>query len=141
MVFQSFGFLAFLPVAAGVCLSVARRSRPRPPAVRCLTAAGLVFYAAGGGWGALLVLAAGLAVSAAAVRALTAEDARALPGGDGPRTRGDARSAARRRLCLVLAAAWHIGVLTAFKYTGFLTGGRISPGWAPLGLSFFSCGS
>ena len=92
MVFQSFGFLAFLPVAAGVCLSVARRSRPA--AVRCLTAAGLVFYAAGGGWGALLVLAAGLAVSAAAVRALTAEDARALPGGDGPRTRGDARSAA-----------------------------------------------
>lgn len=136
MVFQSFGFLAFLPVAAGVCLSAARRSRPA--AVRCLTAAGLVFYAAGGGWGALLVLAAGLAVSAAAVRVLTAEDVRALPGGGGPRTRGDARSAARRRLCLVLAAAWHIGVLTAFKYTGFLTGGRISPGWAPLGLSFFT---
>ena len=136
MVFQSFGFLAFLPVAAGVCRGGAGRARPA--AVRCLTAAGLVFYAAGGGWGALLVLAAGLAVSAAAVRALTAEDARALPGGDGPRTRGDARSAARRRLCLVLAAAWHIGVLTAFKYTGFLTGGRISPGWAPLGLSFFT---
>nr|WP_326165874.1 MBOAT family O-acyltransferase [uncultured Oscillibacter sp.] len=136
MVFQSFGFLAFLPVAAGVCLSAARRSRPA--AVRCLTAAGLVFYAAGGGWGALLVLAAGLAVSAAAVRVLTTEDVRALPGGGGPRTRGDARSAARRRLCLVLAAAWHIGVLTAFKYTGFLTGGRISPGWAPLGLSFFT---
>ncbi|WP_300344790.1 MBOAT family protein [uncultured Oscillibacter sp.] len=136
MVFQSFGFLAFLPVAAGVCLSAARRSRPA--AVRCLTAAGLVVYAAGGGWGALLVLEAGLAVSAAAVRVLTAEDVRALPGGGGPRTRGDARSAARRRLCLVLAAAWHIGVLTAFKYTGFLTGGRISPGWAPLGLSFFT---
>ena len=48
------------------------------------------------------------------------------------------RPAARRRRCLFLAAAWHIGVLAVFKYTGFVTGGRLSVGWVPLGLSFFT---
>ena len=38
----------------------------------------------------------------------------------------------------VPAAVWHIAVLAVFKYTGFLTGGVISIGWAPVGLSFFT---
>ena len=31
-----------------------------------------------------------------------------------------------------------MGVLLAFKYTGFFTGGALDIGWAPLGLSFFT---
>ena len=136
MNFQSFEFLAFLVITAAVCLGVARWDRSI--AAECLTLACLVFYVIGGGWAALLVLVLGLAVSAAAVRVLTTPDFRIQPGGDGPTAYAYPRTNARRRRCLILAAAWHVGVLAVFKYTGFVTGGRFSIGWAPLGLSFFT---
>lgn len=135
MNFQSFGFLAFLAVTVGLCLTVARRDKHT--AASCLTLACLFFYIVGGGWAAFLVLAAGLAVSIAAVLYLTAE---ASVPADGAASSGWtwAKRPAKRRRCLVLAVMWHIGVLAAFKYTGFFTGGRFSTGWAPLGLSFFT---
>ena len=136
MNFQSFGFLAFLLVTVILCLTIARRDRRT--AAGGLTLACLFFYIARGGWAAFLVLAAGLAVSAAAVRRLTTMRIRVLAGDDGPSAYGDPRTPGQRRLCLALAAAWHIGVLAVFKYTGFVTGGRFSLGWAPLGLSFFT---
>lgn len=136
MSFQSFGFLAFLIVTAAVCLGLARWDRSI--AADCLTLACLVFYIIGGGWAALLVLVLGLAVSAAAVRVLTTPDFRIQPGGDGPTAYACPRTDARRRRCLILAAAWHVGVLAVFKYAGFVTGGRFSIGWVPLGLSFFT---
>ena len=109
MNFQSLGFLAFLTVTVCVCLTVS--CRDRRAAELCLTFACLFFYIVGGGWAALAALLAGLCVSDAALRSLTAETK-------------------NRRLCLTLAAAWHIGVLAAFKW--------LSPGWVPLGLSFFT---
>ncbi len=136
MNFQSFGFLAFLLVTVILCLTIARRDRRA--AAGGLTLACLFFYIAGGGWAAFLVLAAGLAVSAAAVRRLTTMRIRVLAGDDGPSAYGDPRTPGQRRLCLALAAAWHIGVLAVFKYAGFVTGGRLSLGWVPLGLSFFT---
>lgn len=132
MSFQSFGFLAFLTVTAAVCLTAARRDRNA--AARCLTLASAAFYIIGGGWAAFLVLAAGLAVSTAAVRYLAA----GAPIDGAHDGYGPAKSPAPRRLCLILAAAWHIGVLAVFKYAGFFTGGAASVGWAPLGLSFFT---
>ncbi len=134
MNFQSFGFLAFLVITVSACLGLARRDRNI--AAECLTLASVVFYVIGGGWSALLVLAVGLAVSAAAVHYLS--DFQVRPTGDGPAAYFRPRPPARRRWCLILAAAWHIGVLAVFKYTGFVTGGRFSLGWAPLGLSFFT---
>ena len=136
MNFQSFGFLAFLLITVTVCLAAARWDRSI--AAGCLTLACLVFYVAGGGWAALLVLVLGLAVSVAAVRYLTSPDIRVRAEDDGPAAYASPRTPARRRRCLFLAAAWHVGVLIAFKYTGFLTGGAVSLGWAPLGLSFFT---
>ena len=136
MNFQSFGFLAFLLVTVILCLTIARRDRRT--AAGGLTLACLFFYIARGGWAAFLVLAAGLAVSAAAVRRLTTMRIRVLAGDDGPSAYGDPRTPGQRRLCLALAAAWHIGVLAVFKYAGFVTGGRLSLGWVPLGLSFFT---
>lgn len=136
MNFQSFGFLTFLAVTAAVCLTAARRDRRA--AAACLTIACWFFYIAGGGWAAFLVLAAGLAVSMAAVRFLTTADIRVAAGGNGPYAHACARSPGQRRLCLALAAGWHIGVLAVFKYTGFFTGGRVCLDWAPLGLSFFT---
>ena len=136
MNFQSFGFLTFLVITAAVCLGAARWDRRI--AAECLTLACLIFYVIGGGWAALLVLVLGMAVSAAAVRYLTAPDIRVQPEEDGPAAYAYPRTAARRRRCLFLAAAWHIGVLAVFKYTGFVTGGRLSIGWVPLGLSFFT---
>ena len=133
MNFQSFGFLAFLALTTAVCLAAGRRSRPL--AATCLTLACLVFYIAGGGWAALLVLTAGLAVSAAAVGYLTVP-APVPAGGGGSSEYG--KSPIQRRRCLILAAAWHVGVLAVFKYAGFFTGGAVSLGWSPLGLSFFT---
>ena len=43
-----------------------------------------------------------------------------------------------RRRVLALACIWHVAVLLVFKYTGFFTGGALSMGWVPLGLSFFT---
>ena len=136
MNFQSFGFLAFLVVTTAVCLGAAQWDRAI--AAECLTLACLVFYIVGGGWGSLLVLVLGLAVSVAAVRVLTTPDFRIQPGGDGPAAYACPRTDVRRRRCLILAAAWHVGVLAVFKYAGFFTGGRFSLGWVPLGLSFFT---
>lgn len=136
MNFQSFGFLAFLVLTAAVCLGAARRDRRT--AAHGLTLACLVFYIAGGGWAGLLVLILGLSVSVAAVRYLTTPDFHIRPTGDGPTAYAYPRNNVQRRRCLILAAAWHIGVLVFFKYTDFFTGGRFSIGWAPLGLSFFT---
>ena len=133
MNFQSFGFLAFLALTASVCCAAARRNRSI--AAKLLSLACLVFYIAGDGWAGLLVLAAGTAVSAAAVHFLCTE--RSVSAGRGG-SAVSARTAVQRRRCLFLAAAWHIGVLAVFKYSGFLTGGRLSIGWVPLGLSFFT---
>ena len=118
MSFQSFSFLAFLAGTVLVCLALARRSRPA--AVAALELACVVFYVAGDGWRSLAVLAAGALVTRAALVRLA-----------------DAAAPHRRRT-LVLACIWHIGVLAGFKYTAFFTGGAVSVGWAPLGLSFFT---
>ena len=117
MTFQSVSFLAFLAVTAVLCPAAGRRA---PWLGRLLlTLACLIFYIAGG-WGGFLVLAAGTAATALALQRLC-----------GAAERG-------RRRALVLACCWHIAVLAAFKYAGFFTGGRLSAGWAPLGLSFFT---
>ncbi len=118
MSFQSLGFLAFLAGTAAVCLSLGRRSRKAGEL--CLTAAGLVFYVLGGGWSSFAVLICGIAVTMLALQRLRGADAPA------------------RRRTLVLACGYHIAVLAVFKYTGFVTGGAVSIGWAPLGLSFFT---
>ena len=118
MNFQSISFLAFLAVTVAVCLPVGARRRQLGAAL--LTLACLWFCVAGMGLRGLAVLAVGLGVTALALRALAGE-----------RERG-------RRTALVLACLWHIGVLAAFKYAGFFSGGAFSIGWAPLGLSFFT---
>lgn len=120
MPFQSFSFLAFFAVTLVLCLTAA--GRDRPTAKRLLLLACGVFYlwaisrAAAFSFG-LLVL--GILVSWRAAAAL-------------------ARGGRRRRAVFFLAVAWHIGVLLWFKYSGFLTGGAVSPGFVPLGLSFFT---
>ena len=119
MSFQSLAFLAFLAITVPVCLFFARRSRRA--GMTALGIASLVFYMAGGGRDAFAVLCAGTLVSIWAVQRLWRED-----------------SASRRRRVLALAAGYHIAVLLVFKYTGFFTGGRVSIGWVPLGLSFFT---
>ena len=43
-----------------------------------------------------------------------------------------------RRRVLVLAAAWHIGILAFYKYAAPLTGGMVTPPPMPPGLSFFT---
>lgn len=118
MNFQSLSFLAFLTATTAICLAVGRRA---PWAGRLLLmVASLFFYVAGGGWQAFLVLAVGMTVTAGVLQRLCG-----------------AEEASRRR-AFILGCCWHIAVLAAFKYTGFFTGGRLSIGWAPLGLSFFS---
>ena len=119
MSFQSLAFLAFLAVTTPACLLVGRRSVRTGMTV--LGAASVVFYVAGGGWDAFSVLCAGTLVSVLAVQNLRREE-----------------SASRRRRILMLAAGYHIAVLLVFKYAGFFTGGRVSIGWVPLGLSFFT---
>ena len=117
MSFQSLSFFAFLAVTLGLCLSLRKQSAWG--ALMALELCCLVFYIIGGGWQGLLVLAAGVVVTrAAAVRM----------GKDAP----------HRRRTLILACIWHVGILVVFKYTGFLTGGALEIGWAPLGLSFFT---
>ena len=136
MSFQSLEFLAFLAAATAVCLAVDRRSRTA--AANCLALFSVAFYVLSGGWEGLFVLAAGLAVSAAAVRYLAAPEIQIQAGDDGPYAVARARTPAQRRRCLILASGWHTGVLVVFKYLGFFTGGRVSLGWSPLGLSFFT---
>ena len=118
MSFQSVGFLAFLAGTVLICLTAERR---HPQAGRLLLMlACALFYVAGGGWAAFLVLAAGVTVTAAALQRLC----------------GTEKSSRRR--AMALGCGWHIAVLLVFKYTGFFTGGAVSIGWAPLGLSFFT---
>nr|WP_325299391.1 MBOAT family O-acyltransferase [uncultured Dysosmobacter sp.] len=118
MSFQSFSFLAFLALTVTVCLTAGRKA---PWLGRLLLMlACLVFYIAGAGWTGFLVLAVGMTVTAVTLQRLCGEDAPA------------------RRRAMALACCYHIAVLAAFKYAGFLTGGRVSAGWAPLGLSFFT---
>lgn len=117
MTFQSLSFLAFLAVTVAACLTVGRRAPWRGRLL--LTLACLVFYIMGG-VGGFLVLAAGTAVTAAVLQRLCGKE-------DGS-----------RRRALALGCCWHIAVLAAFKYAGFFTGGRVTVGWAPLGLSFFT---
>lgn len=119
MSFQSLAFLAFLAIAVPACLLASRHSRRTGMTV--LGIASLVFYVAGGGWDAFSVLCAGTLVSILAVQQLWRES-----------------KGRRRRRVLVLAAGYHIAVLLVFKYAGFFTGGQVSLGWVPLGLSFFT---
>ena len=118
MSFQSLSFLLFLAVTAAVCLILRRKSASS--ALAALELACLVFYLAGGGWQSFLVLAVGVVVTRAAILRLT-----------------DPACRDRRRV-LALACIWHVAVLLVFKYTGFFTGGALSMGWVPLGLSFFT---
>ena len=118
MAFQSFSFLAFFALTLAVCLPAARKNART--ARELLMAASMCFYFFAGS-GAFLVLEAGTAVSIFAARYLLS----------GKGDRG-------RRRVFVLAVSWQIAVLLVFKYTGFFTGGRLSIGWAPLGLSFFT---
>lgn len=118
MTFQSLSFLAFLAVTVTACLALGRRS---PQAGRLLLMlACLVFYIVGADWSGFLVLAVGMAVTAAVLQWLCGESERT------------------RRRALVLGCCYHVAVLAAFKYTAFFTGGKWAVGWAPLGLSFFT---
>ena len=118
MSFQSFEFLAFLAITLAVCLPAGHRDRRTGRLL--LTLACLFFYVAGAGWRGLLVLAAGTVVTAGALQWMR-----------------ETEPSVRRR-ALALGCCWHVGVLLVFKYTGFFTGGSVSIGWVPLGLSFFT---
>ena len=120
MNFQSLSFLLFLTVTVCACLWAGRKDRRAGQ--NLLAAACILFCLLGErGRASLLVLLAGITVSVAAGRYLTS----------GKTEQGRKRVAA-------LAALWHIAVLVAFKYTGFFTGGALSVGWVPIGLSFFT---
>lgn len=136
MSFQSLGFLVFLAASAALCRLCSRHVwgleglRPGPAgtesavytAVNALPLAlcGLFFYWRGCG---SLMLMAPVLLSLCA----TWYAARSLRPGQ-----------RRRKVTLVLAVSWHIALLIAYKYTAFFTGGRVDPGAAPLGLSFFT---
>ena len=119
MSFQSLIFLAFLAITLAVCLPLARYRRDAAKVV--LAVACLVFYVSGAGWNCFYELCLGMLVTMTAVREMQREQ-------DGK----------KRRRALILAAAYHIGILLVFKYTGFFTGGAVNIGWVPLGLSFFT---
>lgn len=108
MSFQSLEFLAFLTVCIPACLLAGRKSIPAGKT--CLLLFSLLFCLGSGGW---LVLGAGVAVSAAAVRYLTAG-------------RGDAG----RKRVLTAVCIYHVAVLCAFKY--------LFPQASPVGISFFT---
>ena len=119
MSFQSLIFLAFLALSVPVCIVAGRHSHHA--GLSALGLSCLIFYVAGGGWDAFLVLCAGILVSRIAVTHLA----------------GTADSPARKR-SFILAIGYHISVLLVFKYAGFFTGGAFKMGWVPLGLSFFT---
>lgn len=126
MSFQSLGFLVFLTAAVCVCRlwgqGAARRRRAPYTAVNAVPLAllSLFFYWRGCGTLTLLTpVLLSLCVTWNAARCLR------------PGQRG-------RKLTFVLAAVWHIAVLVSYKYAAFFTGGRVDPGAAPLGLSFFT---
>lgn len=127
MSFQSLGFLVFLAAAAGGGYLLGRAADrlgvwAAEARVWFLAVCSILFYlfhAMGehplAPWPPVL----GFLVTGLAVR-------RVQPG------------RARRRLVFCLAAGWHIAVLLAFKYAGFLTGGRLAAPFVPLGISFFT---
>ena len=121
MGFQSLSFLLLLALTAILCPLAAKKSRSA--GIALLTLFSVLFYLCGLGVHAMLglaVLALGSLVTFAAARNF-------LSVRKAPQKRG-----------LLTAAAWHIAVLLGFKYLGFFTGGAVSLGWAPLGLSFFT---
>ncbi|WP_369283425.1 MBOAT family protein [Oscillibacter sp. GMB15532] len=121
MGFQSLSFLLLLALTAVLCPLAAKKSRPA--GIALFTFFSVIFYLWGLGIHAMLglaVLALGSLVTFAAART-------SLSGPEKPKKR-----------VLLTAAAWHIAVLLGFKYLGFFTGGAVSLGWAPLGLSFFT---
>lgn len=122
MGFQSLAFLVLLALTAVLCPLAAKKDRRAGTALAMLVSAG--FYLWGLGDRVLLgfnILLIGGAVTFGAARYWRS---------------GKAEN--RRRTVLLLAAVWHIAVLLGFKYLGFFTGGAVSLGWAPLGLSFFT---
>ncbi len=118
MSFQSLEFLVFLAVSAAVCRLLSRRGGRAVTAG--LTLLSLFFYWRGCGSLMLMTpILLSLCVTWCAVRSLR-------PGQWG------------RKLTFALAAAWHIAVLLVYKYAAFFSGGQVSAGPAPLGLSFFT---
>ena len=109
MSFQSYGFLLLTAGMILGCLLAARWNRRAGQGLLTLGCGVCYLLGDGGAWG-LAVLLAGCAVTHWTVRT--------------------------RRWAW--GAAWHIAVLLVFKYTGFLTGGAVSIGWSPVGLSFFT---
>lgn len=116
MVFQSLEFLLFLAAVTAVCVPVGRRS---VRAGQWLLLGGCaLFICADSGRGMDVLLFSAW---------LTWWTARFLVPG-----------ARHRRAILWVTVCYLVGVLAVFKYTGFFTGGVVSMGWAPLGLSFFT---
>jgi len=120
MSFQSYSFLLFLPLTAAACLLAGRRSR-RAGEVLLLCASWLFYLGSftAHAWAGFAVLTLSACLTRLAVRFL------------GPEAR-------HRRAVFAAAAVWQVAVLLVFKYTGFFSGGRLSLGWSPLGLSFFT---
>ena len=116
MNFQSFSFLLFLAVTAIVCAVAGQK---KPWLGRLLLMAACFLFVLMDGVASILVLCAGMVVTALAIQYLC---------GTGK----------YRRQVMVLACLYHIAVLMVFKYTAFFTGGLLSIGWVPLGLSFFT---
>ena len=117
MSFQSLSFLLFLAVTVCACLWAGRKKQV--VGLYLLAAACGVFCLLGNrGFISLWVILLGCRVTRAAERRFS--------------------DSQKRKRALVLACIWHIAVLMVFKYTGFLTGGAVSIGWAPIGLSFFT---
>lgn len=113
---QSLSFIWFLAATVFLCGAAGRRDLRIG---RLALAAACLIFALWAGPAGVLVLCAGLCVTAWTVRHLAGE------GG-------------RRRCWLAAACGYHLAVLCVFKYLGFFTGGAVSMGWAPLGLSFFT---
>ena len=116
MSFQSFSFLAFLVVTVVICLVTGKENRRT--GMLLLTAASVVFCLLGHqGVRSFWVLILGCLVTEVAMHRMTGRN---------------------RRTVLILACIYHVAVLMVFKYTGFFTGGAMSIGWVPIGLSFFT---
>ena len=119
MSFQSFSFLAFLVVTLAVCLTVGRKNRA--VGMLLLAVANAVFYVQGGGWKSFFVLLLASGVTLSMVRLMRMS-----------------QKATERRRAFVAGALAHVLLLTAVKYSGFLTGGAIQAPFVPLGISFFT---
>ena len=118
MSFQSYSFLAFLIGTILLCCAVGRTHRKAGQWL--LTAASVLFCLLGNsGWQSLLVLCAGVIVTAGSVGYLAGR----FP---------------YRKTVLVIACGYHILMLMLFKYTGFFSGGAVTVSWVPIGISFFT---